>query len=72
MISIIIDMLFHADAMDQYTAAPSGAQHGFVTRRSCLTKLLIAEEQVAKLMNAGEGVDLGYLDFTKAFYLVNH
>ncbi len=56
----------------QHTAALSGAQHGFVPRRSCLTNLLIAEEQVTKLMDAGEGVDLVYLDFAKAFDSVNH
>ncbi len=48
------------------------AHHGFVPRRFCLTNLLIAEEQVTKLMDAGEEVDLVYLDFAKAFDSIHH
>ncbi len=56
----------------QYTAARSGAQNHFVPWRSCLANLLIAETQDTKLMDAGEKVDFGYLDLTKAFDSVNH
>ncbi len=54
------------------TAALSAAQYGFIPHRVCLFNLLVAEERITWLMNSGEGVDLVYLDFAKAFDSVNH
>ncbi len=56
----------------QQTAALSAAQHGFISHRSCISNLLVAEERITRLMDSGEGVDLVYLDFAKAFDSVNH
>ncbi len=56
----------------QQTAALSAAQHGFIPHRSCLSNLLVAEERITQLTDSGEGVDLVYLDFAKAFDSVNH
>jgi hypothetical protein len=50
----------------------SGTQHGFVSRRSCLTNLLIAEEKITKYLEEGVTVDVVFLDFAKAFDSVNH
>lgn len=46
--------------------APSS--HG----QSCLTNLLIAVNTITKAMNEGLGVDLSFLDFSKACDVVNH
>ncbi len=56
----------------KHTTALSGTQHGVVPRRSCLINLLIAEEQILKSMDAGEEVDLVYLDFAKVFDSENY
>ena len=48
------------------------SQHGFMSRRSCLTNLLEFLEEVTKLVDAGHQVDLMYLDFSRAFDKVPH
>jgi len=48
------------------------AQHGFVPGRSCMTQLLVTMEQWTKLLQAGDPVDVIYLDFRKAFDTVPH
>ena len=50
----------------------SPAQHGFVSRRSCLSNLLVAEELITSLMESKTSVDVIYMDFQKAFDSVNH
>ncbi len=50
----------------------SPSQHGFLPRRSCLSNLILQEERVTRLLDEGHTVDLGYLDFAKAFDSVNH
>ncbi len=47
-------------------------QHGFLRRRSTLTKLLSAEETVTRWLDEGDTVDIVYLNFAKAFDSVNH
>ncbi len=37
-----------------------------------LTKLLVAEELITKWLDVGSAVQLIYLDFSSAFYSVNH
>ena len=44
-----------------------GSQHGFSSKRSCLTNLLIFMEEVAEQLDNGEAIDVLYLDFQKAF-----
>ena len=48
------------------------SQHGFMPRKSCLTNLLEFLEEVTKLVDAGDRVDLMYLDFSCAFDKVLH
>ena len=47
-------------------------QHGFRERRSCLTNLLEMMEYWTEILDEGDGIDVAYLDFRKAFDLVSH
>ena len=47
-------------------------QHGFQTRRSCMTQLMAATEYWTKMLQQGDSVDVIYLDFKKAFDSVPH
>ena len=42
-------------------------QHGFRSRRSCLSQLLSHFDRITAHLDAGKGVDVVYLDFAKAF-----
>ena len=48
------------------------SQHGFVSRRSCLTNLLTFLDFVHGSIDRGQPVDVVYLDFRKAFDKVPH
>ena len=48
------------------------AQHGFREGRSCLTNLLETLEAWTQIIEEGDGIDVAYLDFRKAFDLVSH
>ena len=48
------------------------SQHGFTTKRSCLTNLLSFLEVVSDYIDQGLPVDVIYLDFQKAFDKVPH
>ena len=67
--SIIVDKI-----VDHLTANNllNNAQHGFRQGRSCLTNLLETIEQWTEILDEGDGVDVAYLDFRKAFDLVSH
>lgn len=47
-------------------------QHGFRKGRSCLSELLHHHDDVLLNGNSGEGTDIIYLDFAKAFDKVDH
>ena len=47
-------------------------QHGFRSKRSCLTNLLLNLEEVTSQLDKGHCVDQIYLDFQKAFDKVPH
>ena len=47
-------------------------QHGFREGRSCLTNLLETMEHWTEIIDEGDGIDVAYLDFRKAFDLVSH
>ena len=48
------------------------AQHGFLPHRSCLTNLLMADEEITRIIDSGTAADLVLIDFAKAFDSVNH
>ena len=48
------------------------SQHGFSSRRSCVTNLLTLLEDLIKINDEGGCVDVIYLDFCKAFCKVLH
>ena len=47
-------------------------QHGFVTKKSCFTNLLETFEDWTAAVDQGYGVDVVYLDYSKAFDSVPH
>jgi hypothetical protein len=48
------------------------SQHGFMARKSCTTNLLEFLETLTSIVDAGEAVDVIFLDFAKAFDKVPH
>lgn len=48
------------------------SQHGFLPKRSCLTNLLEFFDDITKILDEGDPVDVIYLDFQKAFDKVPH
>jgi hypothetical protein len=48
------------------------SQHGFMARRSCTTNLLEFLELLTSAVDAGDSVDVIFLDFAKAFDKVPH
>jgi len=48
------------------------ANHGFRTGRSCLTNILVFLDKITEWVDQGEGVDVVFLDFAKAFDKVPH
>lgn len=47
-------------------------QHGFVQERSCVTKLLSVLHDMSESLDAGEEIDVVYVDFSEAFDSVPH
>ncbi len=50
----------------------SDAQHRFIHQRSCLSNLLSFLDGVTEMLEDGDYVDVCFMDFNKAFDLVNH
>ena len=48
------------------------SQHGFRSKKSCLTNLLEFSENIAGVLDNGDPIDVIYLDFQKAFDKVPH
>ena len=65
---IIKSILEHVEDLDLL----SREQLGFMKGISCLTNLLETFEEVTRMMVEGEGVDIIYLDYSKAFDSVPH
>ena len=47
------------------------SQYGFMKVRSCLTNLISFYDKVTCLADKGKAVDVVYLDFSKASYIVS-
>ena len=47
-------------------------QHGFIDGKSCTTQLLEYMEDITQALDNGNGMDIIYLDFEKAFDKVPH
>ena len=47
-------------------------QHGFRAHRSCESQLLLTTDDINRSINQGRQVDMGILDFAKAFDKVSH
>ena len=50
----------------------ANCQHGFIKKKSCFTNLLTTLEDWTIAVDQGYGVDVAYLDFSKAFDSVPH
>jgi hypothetical protein len=50
----------------------SASQHGFSKGKSCLTNILVFLEDLTRLVDERQCVDIAYLDFAKAFDKVPH
>jgi len=50
----------------------TNCQHGFIKKKSHFTNLLTTLEDWTSAVDQGYGVDVAYLDFSKAFYSVPH
>lgn len=48
------------------------SQHGFRTKRSCETQLILTLEDILKTTSKGKQIDIALLDFSKAFDKVPH
>ena len=65
----IMEKLIRDKLVDHMTSNNlfSNTKHGFISGRSCITQLLEYIEDLTEAIDNGEGVDVIYLDFCKAF-----
>ena len=61
----MMEYLMDSDIVTQY-------QHGFVLKKSCFTNLLVTFEDRTAALDSGYGIDVIYLDYSKAFDSVPH
>jgi len=50
----------------------NGEQHGFVNKKSCFTNLLSTFEEWTSALDQGFGIDIIFLDYSKAFDSIPH
>ena len=61
--TIKVNLQNHLELVNKF----SNNQHGFRSRRSCISQLLHHHDMILKGMEEGANVDSVYLDFSKAF-----
>ena len=70
----LLEHIIHSTVMDHFDRHNilCDEQHGFRSRRSCETQLVVTLNQIAKNMDQGHQTDIILLDFSKAFDKVPH
>ena len=70
----VLEHVIHSQIMDHFDRLKilTDKQHGFRSRRSCETQLIVTIDSIAKSLAHGEQVDIILLDFSKAFDKVPH
>ena len=70
----LMEHVIHSQVMDHLDehSILCDNQHGFRSKRSCETQLVITIEEIARKLANGEQVDIILLDFSKAFDKVPH
>ena len=71
---ILLEHIVYSEVMNHLNLHDilSNAQHGFHSKRSCETQLLLTVHDFASGLNDGKQTDAIILDFTKAFDKVSH
>ena len=70
--STLYEKLLRKHMLCHVTGYISPSQHGFVEGWSCLSNLLETLDEITRIMESGDAVDIIYLDFRKAFDFVSH
>ncbi|KAK3096436.1 hypothetical protein FSP39_000095 [Pinctada imbricata] len=70
----LLEHIIHSNIMDHYEHLDilTDKQHGFRSKRSCETQLILTIQELASTLSVGEQVDVILLDFSKAFDKVPH
>ena len=71
-ISKVMDAVFIIGVNPILSALINKTQHGFLKKQSCVTQLLSVLHDIGKNLDNNKQVDMIYLDFSKAFYSVDH
>ena len=73
-VSKLLEKILKAAIMSHLTenSLLRSSQHGFMSKKSCLTNLLHSMEEVTNILDDGDCADILYLDFAKAFDKVQH
>ena len=65
-------LVYNAIIYEQVIEFVHSSHHGFLRGRSCTTQLLLVHHDWSKALDNGGQVDVVFIDFAKAFDLVNH
>ena len=71
-VSEVMEKCLYNNIIDSIKPLIHPLQHGFMNGESCTTQLLDVYENVGKCLDEGKQMDMIFLDFSKAFDLVNH
>ena len=68
----IMEKIIRKKTIEHLKRLMSESQHGFIEGRSCMTQLIESVDVWIRLLDDGIPIDVGYLDFAKAFDSVPH